>query len=215
MIGTYGCKKITVMLSVVLVLAATLLGGCSSGNLATTYFEIPTFSSNGHLLMVVEIPAGTNKKLEYSYEKNMFLMERKDGKERVINFLPYPGNYGFIPSTLMDRARGGDGDALDILLISEHIPTGTVIEVEPIGVIVLSDNGENDTKIIAIPAEESLRVLDVNSVNQFSDDYAPIKELIKLWFLNYKGEGIMKFERWGDPRSAKEIIRTWAVDKQT
>ena len=48
--------------------------------------------------------------------------------DRIVNFLPYPANYGFIPSTFMDKKKGGDGDALDILLISEHMVTGTVVD---------------------------------------------------------------------------------------
>ena len=198
----------TLILTIVL-----LLTGCLTEQSSIDYGDFSTYSPDGHLQMIVEIPAGTNKKIEYDYETNTFPPDVKNGVARVIDFLPYPGNYGFIPSTLMDQVRGGDGDALDILLISEHTPTGTVIEVEPIGIIVLSDNGENDTKVIAIPVEESLRVFDVNSYDQFSENYAPIKEIIKLWFLNYKGEETMKFERWGDQNSASAIIQKWTLDK--
>lgn len=198
----------TLILTIVL-----LLTGCLTEQSSIDYGDFSTYSTDGHLQMIVEIPAGTNKKIEYDYETNTFPPDVKNGVARVIDFLPYPGNYGFIPSTLMDQVRGGDGDALDILLISEHTPTGTVIEVEPIGIIVLSDNGENDTKVIAIPVEESLRVFDVNSYDQFSENYAPIKEIIKLWFLNYKGEETMKFERWGDQNSASAIIQKWTLDK--
>jgi inorganic pyrophosphatase len=190
-----------------------LLSGCLTKPISIDYGDLATYSADGHLQMIVEIPAGTNKKIEYDYETNTFPPDVKNGVARVIDFLPYPANYGFIPSTLMDQTRGGDGDALDILLISEHTPSGTVIEVEPIGVIVLSDNGENDTKIIAIPAEESLRVFDVNSYGQLSENYAPIKEIIKLWFLNYKGEEPMKFERWGDQNSARAIIQKSTIGK--
>ena len=77
--------------------------------------------------MVVEIPAGTNHKIEYDPSTDSFENDKKDGKDRVISFLPYPGNYGFIPSTLMNKDRGGDGDALDILVIGESEPTGTVL----------------------------------------------------------------------------------------
>ena len=198
----------TLILTIVL-----LLTGCLTQQSSIDYGDFSTYSTDGHLQMIVEIPAGTNKKIEYDYDTNTFRPDVTNGVARVIDFLPYPGNYGFIPSTLMDQIRGGDGDALDILLISEHTPSGTVIEVEPIGVIVLSDNGENDTKIIAIPVEESLRVFDVNSYSQFPENYAPITEIIKLWFLNYKGEGIMKFERWGDQNSARAIIQKWTIDK--
>ena len=111
--------------------------------------------------MVVEIPAGTNKKLEYNAKTNSFPADVLSGEERKVNFLPYPGNYGFIPSTIMDRSKGGDGDALDVLLLSQHIATGTILEIIPIGILVLEDNGEDDSKIIAVPVDENLRVIDI------------------------------------------------------
>ena len=51
----------------------------------------------------------------------------------------------------MDTDRGGGGDALHILLLSEHLATGTIIEVLPIGVLALKDHGENDSAIITVP----------------------------------------------------------------
>lgn len=93
----------------------------------------------------------------------------------VMDFLPYPGKYGFDPSKLMDQIRGGDGDALDILLVSKHTSTGTVIKLELIGVFVLSDNGEDYTRVFVIPVEESLQVIDVNPYSQFSENYTHIK----------------------------------------
>ena len=58
---------------------------------------------------IIEVPAGTNRKLEIQPD-GQFVAELMNGVPRVVNFLPYPGNYGFIPSTLMDEARGGDGE---------------------------------------------------------------------------------------------------------
>ena len=124
------------------ILVMTLLStSCSMNQFPIDYVGLATYSDDGHLQMVVEIPAGTNKKYEYDYETNTFPMDIKNGMERVIDFLGYPGNYGFIPSTMMDPARGGDGDALDILVLSEHAEQGTIIEVMPIGILVLEDAG--------------------------------------------------------------------------
>ena len=95
------------------------------------YEDIDTYSASNNVNMVIEIPAGTNKKIEYDKNLNDFFIDKMDGVDRVINFLPYPGNYGFIPSTKMDKKRGGDGDALDILLISESMDTGTIVDVIP------------------------------------------------------------------------------------
>ena len=47
----------------------------------------------------------------------------------------YPCNYGFIPNTL-----GGDGDPLDILILSENIfYPGIIIKCKIIGVLLMED----------------------------------------------------------------------------
>ncbi|MEM1216335.1 MAG: inorganic diphosphatase, partial [Bacteroidota bacterium] len=104
-------------------------------------------TTDGVVNMIVEIPAGTNRKVEFDYEMGIFKTDQKNGKDRIIDFLPYPGNYGFVPGTLMDKARGGDGDALDILVLSEAQPTGSLLSVRMLGALVLRDRGEIDTKL--------------------------------------------------------------------
>ena len=178
---------------------------------ATYYSNVKTFSKDNLLQMVVEIPAGTNKKIEYDEGLNSFLIDKRDGVGRIVNFLPYPGNYGFIPSTKMDKKRGGDGDALDILLISESIDTGTIVDVIPIGLLVLKDSNEIDTKIIAIPAEKSLRIINAANYSDLDKDYLILKDMIKLWFISYKGKGLIEFIKWGDEIDAKAEINKWAL----
>lgn len=178
---------------------------------ANNYMELKTFSKNGFLQMVVEIPAGTNKKIEYDKNNNEFFIDKIDGVDRVINFLPYPGNYGFIPSTKMDKERGGDGDALDILLISESINTGTVLDVIPIGLLVLQDSNEIDTKIIAVPVNKSLKIINAENYFDLNEDYLTLKDIIKLWFTYYKGDGVVKFIKWGDEIDAKVEINKWTL----
>jgi inorganic pyrophosphatase len=180
-------------------------------SLNANYMEIKTFSKDDFLQMVVEIPAGTNKKIEYDKNLNDFIVDKIKGVDRVINFLPYPGNYGFIPSTKMDKKRGGDGDALDILLISESIDTGTVVDVIPIGLLVLQDSNEIDTKIIAIPAEKSLRIIDAGNYSDLNKDYLILKDMLRLWFISYKGKGLIEFIKWGDEIDAKAEINKWAL----
>ena len=129
-------------------IAGFLLGSCSNKK---DIYDTPTFSKNNILQAVVEIPAGTNKKIEYNTRSMLFEIDKKNGVDRIIDFLPYPGNYGFIPSTYSDPDKGGDADALDVLVIAENMPTGTIVEILPIGVLKLIDNQELDYKIIAIP----------------------------------------------------------------
>lgn len=189
------------------------LTSCEEERFLINYADISTYSDAGFLQMVVEIPAGTNMKLEYDLETNTFPVDKKDGKERLIEFLPYPGNYGFIPSTIMDINRGGDGDAVDILLLSEHLPTGTIIEVLPIGVLVLVDSGEMDSKIIAIPVDESLRILNTQSYESFHSEFFMAKHLIQLWFLGYKEGSVIEFISWKDEKAAMIEIEKWSTNQ--
>jgi inorganic pyrophosphatase len=196
-----------------ILLVSLFLTCCGDKKFPINYGDLSTYSAAGHLQMVVEIPAGTNVKLEYDIERNTFPVDKKNGEDRVIEFLPYPGNYGFIPSTVMDIRRGGDGDAVDVLLLSEHLPTGTIIEVLPIGILVLEDSGEKDSKIIVVPIDESMRIMRTNSYESFHSDFIEAKQLIQLWFLAYKEDSVMKFTSWEDEKAARIEIEKWSIKK--
>jgi inorganic pyrophosphatase len=201
------------MLKNLLLIAATLMTSSCLPKTQVLYSDVTTYSDDGLLQMIVEIPAGTNKKLEYNSTTNAFPADVLSGGERTINFLPYPGNYGFIPSTIMNRATGGDGDALDVLLLSQHIATGTILEIIPIGILGLEDNGENDSKIIAVPVDENLRVIDVVTYRDFYSEFGQAKHLIELWFLNYKGNRAMQLKGWGDEIAAKKAIEASLIKR--
>ena len=184
-----------------------------NGKTAVKDFEnLPTYVEQG-INVVVEIPAGTNHKIEFDKEKKEFAVDQRNGKDRIIDFLPYPGNYGFIPSTYMDPAVGGDGDALDVLVIGESLPTGTVIPVKPIAALLLVDEGEEDTKIIAVPADPKLCVMKVDDFQEFSITYDGAKHIIENWFLYYDGLGTAESKGWKDGQYAMKEIEKWAVNK--
>ena len=170
------------------------------------YGKLPFKNKNGNLTAVIEIPAGTNSKFEYNYELKEFTQEIRDGKPRVVKFLPYVGNYGFIPGTYMDPSIGGDGDALDILIIGESIKQGVILEIKPIATLKLLDSGEEDHKVIGVPVDTSLNIANINDYESLSE---PIKEIIKTWFTSYKGPGEMEFQGWIGTDSTNIEIKKW------
>lgn len=192
------------------VLSIWLLAACSGtdSQIGENYKQLPAYQGDT-LFVVVEIPAGTNHKIEYDRRSGEFRTDTLAGQERVIDFLPYPGNYGFIPATLVRPEAGGDGDALDALVIGEALPTGTVAAVLPIGALLLRDNGELDTKIITVPADAAQRAFQPTSFIDFMLDYDPARRIVEQWFLNYKGPGVMEFIRWEDDRYAWSEVRKW------
>lgn len=188
------------------------LNACQNGSLNKDYESLPINGANG-INVVIEIPAGTNQKIEYQKQLKRFQNDQQDGQNRVISFLPYPGNYGFIPNTYMDPAQGGDGDALDILVLCESLETGTVIETKPIATLLLRDAGELDTKIIAIPTDPALQVFPIKDFQDFLIHQDAARRIIETWFLNYNPDEESNLIRWEDDQYALQEIKKWSKQK--
>ncbi len=201
------------MRSCILILVLFLIMGCKTEPEAVKPTNVKTFGEKG-VNAVIEIPAGTNQKIEYNSSTKTFEVDQKDGKDRVIDFLPYPGNYGFIPGTLMDKNKGGDGDALDILVIAESMSSGSAVEVIPIAALELLDGGKVDTKLIAVPVDSTLRVIKATNFEDFMIEYNIAQTIIKDWFLNYKGLGKVELVGWKDDKFAMSEIKKWAKKKE-
>tara|TARA_B100001173_G_C15798294_1_gene466508 strand:- start:72 stop:728 length:657 start_codon:yes stop_codon:yes gene_type:complete len=141
---------------------------------------------NGSYNAVIEIPAGSNEKWEVSKDGELIKLEFKNGKPRIINYIGYPVNYGFIPKTLLPTSEGGDGDQLDILVFSQSpLQRGQVVEVKIIGMLKMKDKGLLDNKILAI-LDDNSGFYRINSLNQLDNQYPGILEIIRIWFSNYK-----------------------------
>ncbi|WP_209401172.1 inorganic diphosphatase [Pseudozobellia sp. WGM2] len=181
-----------------------LLHACKS---AISYYSLPTFVNEGTVNCVVEIAAGTNKKYEYNPTLNTFVIDQENSQNRIIDFLPYPANYGFIPSTISKEDGGGDGDALDVLVISEALATGTAIESIPIAVLKLIDDGEIDYKVIAVPANKKARVINAISFEEMLSTYPNLLKILELWFLNYNKNDVSLVEGWGNEKEAAQEIK--------
>ncbi|WP_051907778.1 inorganic diphosphatase [Flavimarina sp. Hel_I_48] len=187
--------------------ALLLIASCAGRK---DYYTVPTFSAT-HLNAVIEIPAGTNKKIEYDHNTRNFLPDQRQGKDRYIAFLGYPGSYGFIPSTYSDPARGGDGDALDILILGASMSTGSVQQVIPLGVLKLVDDGELDYKVIAIPTDQRLQHIYAANWEAFNKNYPAAREIIGLWFTNYDSQNETTIQSWGDEKEALAEIKKWQI----
>jgi inorganic pyrophosphatase len=133
------------------------------------------------------------------------IWEFKDAKPRVINYLGYPGNYGFIPKSLLPREKGGDGDPLDIIVLGNALPRGRVAKVKLLGVLKMSDTGEQDDKLIALHSSASFYT-DVDEIAGLQEKYPGMPEILRLWFENYKGPGVMEFKGFGSRKEAMEIV---------
>ena len=108
---------------------------------------------------------------------------------------------------------GGVGVAVVIFVVFELVPSGTLFVVLRLGVLVLEDSGEKDSKIIVVPIDESLRIMRTHSYESFHSEFFEAKQLIQSWFLGYKEGSVIKFISWEDEKAAKIEIEKWSIKK--
>lgn len=161
-------------------------------------------NADGTVNVVVEVPAGTNAKWEVDKKSGELKWEFKKGVPRMVNYLGYPGNYGFIPRTLLPHELGGDGDPLDVLVLGPAVPRGSVIPVEIIGVLRLLDKGEQDDKLIAVQAGTPLAKVD--TLEELEKKYPGVSQIVETWFANYKGDRKIEILGYAEREKAEEIV---------
>jgi inorganic pyrophosphatase len=124
--------------------------------------DLPAGSNLPQVLnAVIEIPKGSSNKYEYDKELNVFRLDRT-----LYSPVHYPGAYGFIPRTLSE-----DGDPLDVVVIVEHDTfPGCLIEVRPVGVLVMRDDAGLDHKILAVPVNDP-RMREVHGLQHLARHY--------------------------------------------
>lgn len=128
----------------------------------TNYLDLPSGTDVPHTInAVIEIPKGSSNKYEYDKELNVFRLDRT-----LYSPVHYPGAYGFVP-----RTHSEDGDPLDVVVIVEgHTFPGCLIEVRPLGVLVMRDEMGLDHKILAVPTKDP-RMRDVHGLQHLPSHY--------------------------------------------
>ncbi len=122
---------------------------------------------------VVEIGKGSKQKYEIDKTTGMLMLDRI-----LHTATHYPANYGFIPKTLAE-----DNDPLDVLILcSESLAPLSLVKCYPIGIILMSDNGFVDEKVIAIPFADP----NYNTYQNVNDLPTHIFEEMKHFFSVYK-----------------------------
>ena len=162
-------------------------------------------NKDGSINVLVEIPSGTNGKWEVNKETGNLDWEFKKGVPRVVQYLPYPANYGMIPKTLSPEEIGGDGDPLDVLLLGEAVPRGAYVKGKLVGVMYMKDHGETDDKLIAVA--EGSPFENINTISELKEQFPGTLEILQTWFVNYKGIGEdMKVNGFAGKKEADKVL---------
>ena len=149
--------------------------------------------------VIVEVPLG-GQPIKY-------VLNKEAGTLVVDRFLytsmAYPGNYGFVPHTL-----SADGDPIDVLVCNTRpLLPGCVINVRPIGILVMEEDSGLDEKIIAVPSPHLTRRYD--GVTNYSDVPTITLQQIEHFFEHYRDledNKWVKIGDWGDAGDARRAI---------
>jgi len=108
--------------------------------------------------VMIEVPKGSHNKYEIDKEMGLIKFDRAN-----YSAAPFPVDYGFAPQTLWD-----DGDALDVMVLSTFpIPAGILVLVRPVALMEMTDTGDSDFKVIAVPVKDK-RWDDVNDLQDIN-----------------------------------------------
>ncbi len=138
------------------------------------YLELPIGDKVPEVInAVIEIPAEGINKYEYDKQLHVFRLDRN-----LYSPVHYPGDYGFIPCTLSD-----DGDPLDVLVLVDAASfPGCVMQVRPIGLLEMLDQGALDEKVLAV----GLNNPRYSDVWNYSEIYPHMLKEITHFFSIYK-----------------------------
>lgn len=126
---------------------------------------------------IVEVPKGSKNKYELDKDTGLIRVDRV-----LFSSVQYPANYGFVPRTYCQ-----DNDPLDVLILGqEPVVPLSIVMAKPIGLMKMSDQGEEDDKIIAVHANDP-EYVHYNSIDQlqphrmaevkrFFEDYKVLEE---------------------------------------
>jgi len=155
--------------------------------------------------VIIEVPIG-GQPIKYEMDKDAGLLV-------VDRFLytpmSYPGNYGFVPHTLSE-----DGDPIDVLVVNtRQLMPGCLINVRPVGVLIMEDNAGQDEKIIGVPSHHLSKRYD--NVREHSDLPDITLQQIEHFFEHYKDLEPGKWVKMGDWHGADDARRliTEAIER--
>jgi inorganic pyrophosphatase len=123
--------------------------------------------------VIIEINKGSKNKYEIDKKTGLIKLDRA-----MYTSQDYPFDYGFVPQT-----HWHDGDAVDVILLTTNpLLPGILVEAKPIEVIRIIDNNDRDEKVIAVPVED----MRFNHITKLEDLNPHFLKEAEHFFTTYK-----------------------------
>ena len=155
--------------------------------------------------VIIETPRGSSEKYAYDKEHGLF------GLKKILPAgMSFPYDFGFFPDT-----KGGDGDPVDVLVISEFKSfPGCMMDCRLIGVLLAEQKSkegkERNDRFFAVPVLSTV-FKDLISLND-----VPKKEMndITNFFVTYNQEEGKEFNalKMLNPREAGKLYKKYRLN---
>ena len=164
------------------------------------FFNLPPFTEDGDVHVVVETPRGSRAKFAYDPKLESFALSKS-----LLTGLTYPHDWGFVPSTKAD-----DGDPLDIMVIHDAATfPGLVVTCRAIGVLQIEQKSkkksERNDRLFAVPLNSHSE----RALHDIADLTKPIREELEKFFVatDELEDKKLKIIGWKGPKIAVQTIK--------
>src|SRR4051794_39833910 len=164
------------------------------------FFNLPPFSEDGDLHVVVETPRGSRAKFAYDPKLESFALSKS-----LLAGLTYPHDWGFVPSTKAD-----DGDPIDAMIVHDAATfPGIILTCRVIGVLQIEQksNGktERNDRLFAVPKDSHSE----QALHDVRDLSKPIQQELEKFFkaTDELEDKKLTILGWKGPKAAVKAIK--------
>jgi inorganic pyrophosphatase len=166
--------------------------------------DLPSFTEEGDVTVVVETPRGSRVKFDYDPKLKAFALSKS-----LLTGLTYPHDWGFVPSTKAD-----DGDPIDIMVVHDATTfPGVVLTCRVIGVLQIEQKRkgkrERNDRLFAVPrrSHSELGLRDVRDLSR------PIQQQLEKFFIatDELEDKTLDIIGWKGPKTAIRAIKDAAI----
>jgi inorganic pyrophosphatase len=130
---------------------------------------------NDSINVIIEIGRGSKNKYEVDKKTGLIALDRVAHTAQ-----DFPFDYGFVPQTLWE-----DNDPIDVIVLTTHpLDPGILVRVRPVALMEMVDDGDSDSKIIAVPIDDprwvetkDLKDINPHTVKEIEHFYSTYKKL--------------------------------------
>lgn len=153
------------------------------------------------IFAVIETPAGVSSLASYDFDESQ-LVPAGD----TIRFLPLPVNLGFIPKSPSENVEMQRESLQSCMVLSTSITPLDMIEIKPVGVLLMEKEGRQMDLVVAVPTDPSLKSIDLNDFVDLMTKYDAVRFQLQHWFANHLGPNVVKVKGWEDEDYADRLI---------